>query len=151
MNLVTLNTAEALENLASSLCLPSLRGREVFVLREILPFQWPMWWTDSSKASTISESQGDNFLKVKEYSDLTDRESKMSWRNWMSYKKTQKGNAICSGIKWVNRRDTLVKKRSKFLTKKKREGAILELENSINKMKNELVSAKNRADNMREN
>ena len=43
------------------------------------------------------------------------------------------------------------KKRSKFLTKKKREGAILELENSINKMKNELVSAKNRADNMREN
>ena len=43
------------------------------------------------------------------------------------------------------------KKKIKILNKKKREGAILELENSINKMKNELVSAKNRADNMREN
>ena len=43
------------------------------------------------------------------------------------------------------------KKRSKFLTKKNRERAILELESSINKMKNALVSAKNRADNMREN
>ena len=76
----------------------------------------------------------------------------------MSYKKTQKGNSISSGIKLMNRRDTLLKK-SKILNKKKKKKqrergggqAIPELENSINKVKNALVSTKNRADNMREN
>ena len=68
----------------------------------------------------------------------------------MSYKNTQKGNSISSGIKLMNGRDTLLKK-IKILKKKNREGAILELENSINKMKNALVSTKNRADNMRKN
>ena len=44
VNLITLNTAEALENPPSSLCFPSLCGEEVFVVKEILPFQWPAWW-----------------------------------------------------------------------------------------------------------
>ena len=44
VNLITLNTAEALVNLLSSLCFPSLCGEEVFVVKEILPFQWPTWW-----------------------------------------------------------------------------------------------------------
>ena len=39
VNLITLNTAEALVNLLSSLCFPSLCGEEVFVVKEILPFQ----------------------------------------------------------------------------------------------------------------
>ena len=57
----------------------------------------------------------------------------------------------------MNRRDTLLKK-SKILNNKKKKQrergggqAIPELENSINKVKNALVSTKNRADNMREN
>lgn len=70
VNLVTLNTAEALVNLPSSLCFPSLCGPAIPVTHVV---------TLTAPRHQESESQeGDNFLKVTEYGDLTDRESKIA-------------------------------------------------------------------------
>ena len=60
----------------------------------------------------------------------------------MGYKKTQKGSFVNSGIKFMNRRNTL-SKRLKLLKGTKQ---ILELKNSINEMKSALESNGYRAD-----
>lgn len=64
----------------------------------------------------VSQKENESFLATepedKGYCDLTDKElkKKLLRRNSLSYKKTQKGNIMISGIKLMNRRSALPKR-----------------------------------------
>lgn len=93
---------------------------------------------------TLSQKENDNPLDTKfnvtEYRDWTDREFKqLPWRNSTSYEKIQKGSLMSSEIKLMNKRNT--SNNTELL--KKNQTEILELRNSVNKVKYALDSTGN--------